>query len=170
MPPQRSDLSTHPMASDCDAHPCCLNGMPPSTIRIRCTQPPPSNCDTHKPELSKHDARGARRTTHEGTIESWRRGIVPPALQSTHTPNTDALDLQMEGFIFHLFISHLYSCVQGGAKKTFVCSRGCDRSRQVCDHTTVCTDHIVLHKLLVVSSTVVTLVFLTCLPVALHTI
>jgi hypothetical protein len=29
------DLSMHPMASDCDAHPCRPNGMhPPSIIRI----------------------------------------------------------------------------------------------------------------------------------------
>jgi hypothetical protein len=121
------DLSTHPMASDCDTHPCRPNGMrPPSTIRIQCTQPPPSDCNTHKSLLSKHDAQGARRTTHEGTTGLWRRGIVPPVLQSTHAPNTDALDLQTEGFIFS---SHLYSCVQGGAKQTFVCSRRCDRSR-----------------------------------------
>jgi hypothetical protein len=45
-----------------------------------------------------------------------------------------------------------------------------DRSRHVCNHTTVCIDHIVLHKILIVSSSVVTPVFLTCLLVALHTI
>jgi hypothetical protein len=80
-------------------------------------------------------ARQHRETTRQANTERpSHAGRSLTSAPKPHQPECKSMDQQTEwtriqgdGRIY--FLSHLYSCVQGGVKQTFVCLRGCDRSR-----------------------------------------